>query len=149
MDNLFIRQLCVSVHRIFSIYFCCTFSDVNDPISWNLSHTEVLNIWRKSIDELLKTIIYPLKMCGFFFNSLFLKNFYCSKLHLNIKKSLKTWVIIIRVMDFIVKLFCSFVAFEVLIHLVQYPRKVSKEYKTTNPLSNLKTIKKKKGITRN
>lgn len=80
----------------------------------------------------LTTIIYPLKI----FFILFKKNFfYASKLHLNIKKkkkkSLKTWMIITCVLDFTVKHFCIFAAFEVLIHSVQYPRKESKGCKTT------------------
>lgn len=133
------------IQYIFLLYFfrCQWPHFMKFKSHWGFKHLKKINRWA------IEDYYISTENVWVFFNSLFLKNFYCSKLHLNIKKSLKTWVIIVRVMDFIVKLFCSFVAFEVLIHLVQYPRKVSKEYKTTNPLSNLKTIKKKKGITRN
>lgn len=114
--------------------FCSMFSDVNDPISWNISHTVNLKIWRKSIDETLKTLISTKNIFSLFF-SLFLNLFAESSTQTS-KNHWKTWIIITRVLDFTVKSFCVLQVFDVLIHQVQYLWVRHQECERVNPCSN-------------
>lgn len=64
LDNYVFQSMGYEVY-----IFCSTFSDVNDPISCNISHTVNLKIWRKSIDETLKTLLPTENIFSLFFLS--------------------------------------------------------------------------------
>lgn len=127
------------IQYIFLLYFfrCQWPLFIKFKSHWGFKHLKKINRW--DIED------YYISTKNIFSFSLF-KTFLLLKAPPKHQKHhWKTWVIITRVLDFRVKLFCIFVAFEVLIHLVQYPRKGGKKCKTTlNPLSNVKKKKEKR-----